>query len=57
MCIGSYALILFTVAATIMFHNPMNDPKQMTAMLKNIAIVGGLLLLSISKPKRFVLCK
>ena len=39
-----YALIGFTVLATILYHNPMNK-SQMNNFLKNLAIIGGLLLL------------
>ena len=42
---GKLILILFTLATTVLFHNPMQDPSQMTNMLKNLAIIGGLLLI------------
>jgi putative oxidoreductase len=38
-------LIVFVVAATAMYHNAFVDRKQLNDMLKNIAIVGGLMLL------------
>lgn len=40
---GALALILFTVVATYAFHNPLKDPTQMVMLLKNLAIMGGLL--------------
>ena len=39
-----YALIGFTALATILYHNPM-DKSQMNNFLKNLAIIGGLILL------------
>lgn len=38
-------LIIFTTIATILYHNPLIDKSQFNNMLKNIAIIGGLLLL------------
>ena len=40
----SVALIGFTALATIMFHNQLGDQTQMTQALKNLAIIGGLLM-------------
>lgn len=39
------ALIGFTVLATALFHNPIEDPSQKIAMMKNISIIGGLVLI------------
>ena len=36
-------LTLFTLIATVFFHPGWSQPDQMTMMLKNLAIVGGLL--------------
>lgn len=38
-------LIIFVVTTSILFHNPLKDESQVNNLLKNIAIVGGLLLL------------
>lgn len=38
------ALLLFMVAATGLYHNPIADPGQMTNFLKNLAVIGGLML-------------
>ena len=35
------SLILFTVAASILYHNPI-DSSQRMAFLKNLSIIGGL---------------
>lgn len=39
------ALIIFTLIATALAHLDFADPMQLTAALKNLAIVGGLLYL------------
>ena len=42
--IGSVLLILFLIPATIVFHNPLADPNQINNFLKNIGLIGGLLM-------------
>ena len=42
--IGSILLLLFLIPATLVFHNPIADPTQMTQLMKNLAIIGGLLM-------------
>ena len=37
------SLIAFTVAATIMYHNPLNGGENYYAFVSNISIIGGLL--------------
>lgn len=39
------ALIIFTLLATMLAHLDFSDSMQMTAALKNLAIVGGLIYL------------
>ena len=39
------ALILFTLVATFAFHFNFSDPMQAAMFMKNLAIVGGLILL------------
>lgn len=41
---GRWLLIIFTIIATGLFHNPVMDPTQLDNFLKNMGIVGGLLL-------------
>ncbi len=36
-------LIIFTLLASVLFHNNFSDQNEMIMFLKNIAIVGGLL--------------
>ncbi|MGD1931895.1 MAG: DoxX family protein [Leptolyngbyaceae cyanobacterium] len=42
--IGAGLLLAFLIPATLVFHNPIVDPTQMTQFLKNLAIIGGLLM-------------
>lgn len=42
---GRWMLVAFTLAATVLYHNPINDPSQLNAALRNTGIIGGLLLL------------
>lgn len=42
--IGAVLLLVFLTPATLMFHNPIADPSQMIQFMKNLAIMGGLLM-------------
>lgn len=42
--IGATLLILFLIPATVIFHNPLADASQINAFLKNLGLIGGLLL-------------
>jgi putative oxidoreductase len=42
--IGATLLILFLIPTTLIFHNFIADPGQLTAFLKNLGLIGGLLL-------------
>ncbi|MEM1242352.1 MAG: DoxX family protein [Cyanobacteria bacterium P01_H01_bin.26] len=42
--IGAVLIMLFLIPATLVFHNPIADPSQMTQFMKNLAIIGGLLM-------------
>ncbi len=44
--IGSSLLIVFTVLATIIYH-PITDANERNNMLKNISIIGGLVIVSV----------
>ena len=41
----SMLLIFFTVLTTVLYHNALVDRSQSLHMMKNVAIVGGLILL------------
>lgn len=40
------ALVVFTILATLVYHNPLLSQKEYYAFLKNLSIIGGLLILS-----------
>jgi uncharacterized membrane protein YphA (DoxX/SURF4 family) len=42
---GAILLILFLIPTTLVFHNFLADPKEITAFLKNLGLIGGLLLI------------
>lgn len=42
--VGATLLILFLIPASLVFHNPIVDSSQLTPFLKNLGLIGGLLL-------------
>ncbi|MCA9364863.1 MAG: DoxX family protein [Candidatus Moranbacteria bacterium] len=44
--IGAWMLILFTVLASLFYHLDFTDKMQTIALLKNLAVIGGLLLVT-----------
>ncbi len=44
---GAVALVLFLIPATLIFHTDFSDQTQMIMFLKNLSIMGGLLLLTV----------
>lgn len=42
--IGAILLIIFLIPATLVFHNPVRDPSQITDFMKNLGLLGGLLM-------------
>lgn len=48
--IGVILLLLFLVPATLVFHNPIADPEETISFLKNLAIIGGLLMVAVYGP-------
>lgn len=42
--LGSALLILFLIPATLVFHNPIANPDELNNFLKNIGLIGGLLM-------------
>lgn len=42
--IGSILLIVFLIPASLLFHNPIADPSQLNDFLKNVGLIGGLLM-------------
>jgi putative oxidoreductase len=42
--IGAILLTIFLIPATLVFHNPLADPTETIQFLKNLSILGGLLM-------------
>ena len=42
--LGAILLLIFLIPATLVFHNPIGDPGQTIAFLKNLGLMGGLLM-------------
>jgi putative oxidoreductase len=47
---AAFALAAFTIVATLLFHRDFGNQIQLTIALKNIAIVGGLLMIARPAP-------
>lgn len=43
--IGALLLIIFLIPATLIFHNFLADGEQLNAFLKNLGLIGGLLMM------------
>jgi putative oxidoreductase len=43
--IGSILLIVFLIPATLVFHNFATNPMELNNFLKNIGLIGGLLMI------------
>lgn len=43
---GAFALLVFLIPATMIFHTKFSDQVQMIMFMKNLAIMGGLLMLA-----------
>lgn len=43
---SSISLAIFTLLATYLYHNPMTQKGQFYYFMKNVSIIGGLLILS-----------
>lgn len=44
--IGAWILILFLIPTTLVFHNFWEVPEEKIAFLKNVGLIGGLLLIT-----------
>lgn len=51
----AWALAIFSVVAALFFHNNLGDQMQMVMFLKNLAMAGGFLALSIAGPGSYSL--
>jgi putative oxidoreductase len=52
---GAAALVLFLIPATLIFHTEFGQRTQMIMFLKNLSIMGGLLLLMAHGTQRYAL--
>jgi len=48
--LGAILLLLFLVPTTLLFHSDVADPQERIALLKNLSIMGGLLLVAERQP-------
>ena len=55
--LAAAALGLFCLITAIIFHNDFGNQTQLTAFLKNIALMGGFLFIFINSAKKFSLDK
>jgi putative oxidoreductase len=49
--LGIHTLILFTILSTYYFHNIFKDKTQINHFMKNISLIGGLLLVKLYIPQ------
>lgn len=52
---GAAMLVLFLIPATVIFHTEFGQRTQMIMFLKNLSIMGGLLLLMVHGTKQYAL--
>lgn len=55
--IGATLLIVFLIPTTLIFHNFLADPGELISFLKNLGLIGGLLLLIYTGPGKVSLDK
>ncbi len=49
--ISAFAMFIFTIVVTVIFHSDLGDQTQQMAFLKNLAIAGGFLIIFTNEPK------
>ena len=49
--ISALIMFIFTIVVTIIFHNDFESQIQLTALLKNLSIAGGFLIIASNEPK------
>ena len=53
--ISAVAMFIFTLVVTIIFHNDFENHMQFIALLKNLSIAGGFLIIASNQPKVWTL--
>lgn len=48
--VGAILLIIFLIPTTLVVHNPLADPAEWTSFMKNIGLIGGLLMTIVAGP-------
>ncbi len=48
---AAFAMFIFTIIVSIIFHNDFENQVQLMALLKNLAISGGFLIIAANEPK------
>ena len=48
---AAFAMFIFTIIVSIIFHNDFENQVQLMALLKNLAIAGGFLIIAANEPK------
>tara|TARA_B100000965_G_scaffold331685_1_gene295930 strand:+ start:362 stop:739 length:378 start_codon:yes stop_codon:yes gene_type:complete len=48
---AAFAMFTFTIIVSIIFHNNFENQVQLMALLKNLAIAGGFLIIAANEPK------
>jgi putative oxidoreductase len=48
--LGAILLLLFLVPTTLLFHGDVADPQERIQLLKNLSIMGGLLMVANRRP-------
>ena len=49
--ISAFSIFIFTIVVTVIFHNDFENQIQLMALLKNLSIAGGLLIIASNEPK------
>ena len=49
--ISAVAIFIFTIVVTVIFNNDFENQSQFMALLKNLSIEGGLLIIASNEPK------